>query len=219
MPLIHRQTPLVPPGHYAGITEKCTQRYVKRKKTITNPNPEDALVFDFQIRMKDGKVLKHTMWLTENSTWVVPAFCKSTNISLPDSADYYITTDDINNRRVYFEVVHTMLDDGRVVANLKFHTAAFTIQQNAALAGISFSGEAPPITLRSVEEPSPQTGDGVQGAAPTQPPPPAPSQSAAKQVPAEEDLGGISDEEMAEALAYAKKLREQKAQGNSPGKA
>jgi hypothetical protein len=38
-------------------------------------------------------------------------------------------------------------------------------------------------------------------------------------MPAEEDLEGISEQEMAEALAYAKKLREQKAKENPPGKA
>jgi hypothetical protein len=173
--------------------------------------------------MKDGKVFKHTMWLTDTTMWTVPAFCRSTNISLPESESYYITTDDINHRRVYFEVVHTILDDGRVVANVKFHTPSYTIQNSPSLAGITFPGEAPPITLRAVESAPPQTDSDESGAtgaqAPIQPSPPAPSQPAAKPIPSEEDLEGISDEEMAEAYAYAKKLREQKAQGNPSGKA
>jgi hypothetical protein len=223
MPIIRKQVPLFPPGHYCGFTGKCTQRYVPRKKTVINPNPDDALVFDFQIRMKDGKVLKHTMWLTENTMWIVPAFCRSTNIALPDSEAYYLTTDDVEHRRVYFEVVHTVLDDGRTVQNLRFHTPTYTIQNNPSLAGVTFPGEAPATTLRAVEAAPPQTDsdeNGTAGAqASVQPPPPAPSQPAAKPVPSEEDLEGISDEEMAEALAYAKKLREQKAQGNPSGKA
>jgi hypothetical protein len=115
----------------------------------------------------------------------------------------------LERRLFYFGVVHNKGDDGRVFANVKFHARSYAIQQNPALAGVTFPMAAPPITLRPA--PTAEAPEAVSHP-PTQtvePPRPSP-------VPTEDD-GGITPEELAEAVAYARSLRAKKQEPSAKG--
>jgi hypothetical protein len=217
MPLVKRQAPtLLPEAEYCGQFRHVGVAYVKDTDTVEYTLP---------IHLSDKRMITTRYRVLPNNSFVFENICKSCNISLEpgetEEATYQLNGDDLENRRCYFGVVHVVLPDGRKVANVKFHTPTYAIGLNPSLAGISFPNEPPPITLRPVQlsaNSSPAPAAAVQTAPPAAATP-APSSKAP--VPAapetvEEDLRGISDAEMQEALEYARKLRAQKQGSKSP---
>jgi len=98
-------------------------------------------------------------------------------------------------------------------ANVKFHTKSYAVQQNPSLASVTFPMAAPPIILRAVspppEGPPPETGPAPSKVTP---PPTAPPVGAAKSFFTDEELGGITQEEFAEAIEAALRLKRQSKQ-------
>jgi hypothetical protein len=199
--------PLLPEGEYIGQALKVTQEYSKTS---------GITLFRIPLHLSDGRTITTIARVTEQTAFVFDQLCKSGNISLPeDGSDFQITPDDIERRVFYFGVQHNRGADGRTFANVRFHTRNYAIQQNPALASVTFPTAAPPITLRSAPASSQQDPPSEGEAAPAKVVPPAPAPSpesgASKNIPAAEDLEGISPEEFAQALEAAKALKKRKA--------
>jgi hypothetical protein len=206
MPVIKKSAPLMPEGEYVGQARKVSQGFVKAK------NGEEIAIFRVPLHTIDGKVITPVIRVTDSTGWVFDQLCKSGNMSLPDTGeDYQITCDDLERRVFYFGVVHNKGDDGRTFANVKFHARSYALQQNPALAGITFPLAASPVTLRPA---STQASSPAEAA--TVPPPP--SAVAPSSVPADaENEGGISPEEFAQAVAYARSLKTKKQEAPTEG--
>jgi hypothetical protein len=203
MPIVKRQAPLLPEWEYAGQA---------RKVSLEHSKSGGAPFFRIPLHLKDGRTITTFIRFLDQSMWVFEQLCKSGNMLPPDGEQFQITTDDLENRVFYFGVVHTTLPDGRTVANVKFHTKNYAVQQNPELAGVTFPNAAPQITLRPAPatpspEPPPEAPDETK--AKVSPPPAAPPTSTTATAPSGEgeELAGISPEEFAQALAYAKSLR------------
>jgi hypothetical protein len=158
--------------------------------------------------------LKDRIYLTDGSAWKADAACRSMGHTLPDG-QYRLQIDDLVNRQVYGCITHQTLPSGIVTAQMKtYWRREFAIQQDEKLADIPDpKGVLGPVELPLVEETSPQEEPppaAAAKAAPVTPPPPNPSSGGAKLSPSDEEMGGISDAELAEAYLYAKKLRAQK---------
>ena len=204
MPTIKRQSALLPEGEYAGQALKVTQEVTKK----------GIVIFRVPLHTHDGKTITNLIRVTDQTAWVFDQLCKSGNISLPEGGeDFQINCDDLERRVFYFGVVHNLGQDGVTYANVKFHTKSYAVQQNPALASVTFPMAAPPITLRAAspppEGPPPETGPAPSK---VNPPPTAPPVGAAKSFFTDEELGGISQEEFAEALEAARRLKRQSKQ-------
>jgi hypothetical protein len=156
--------------------------------------------------------LKDRIYLTEGSSWKPKAACRSMGHKVPDG-QYRLQIDDLINRVVYGLIVYQTLPSGNVIAQMKtYWTRDWAVQQDEKLALIPDpKGVLGPVELPMVEETPSQEEPppAVEKAAPTTPPPPAPT-SSAQAVPSDGELDGISDVELAEAFAYAKRLRAEK---------
>jgi hypothetical protein len=204
MPVIKRQMPLLPEGEYVGQALKVTQEYSKTS---------GITMFRIPLHLPDGRTITTIARVTEQTAFVFDQLCKSGNISLPeDGSDFQITPDDIERRVFYFGVQHNKGTDGRTFANVRFHTRGYAIQQNPALASVTFPTAAPPITLRSapVSSQEPPSADGALPAK-SVPPTRSPEAGATKNTPFDDELEGISPEEFAQALEAAKALKRGKA--------
>jgi hypothetical protein len=213
MPLIKRQAPsLLPEAEYCGQFRQVGVAYVKDTDTVEYTLP---------IHLPDKGMIITRYRVLPNNSFVFENICKSCGISLEpgetEEAAYQLNGDDMENRRCFFQVVHVVLPDGRKVANVKFHAPSYATRINPSLAGISFPNEPPPITLRPVVMPvntTPALATAPQTAATPAPSSKAPDPPAPET--AEDDLQGITDAEMQEALEYARKLRAQKQGPKSP---
>src|SRR6516164_7770550 len=144
MPTIKRQSALLPEGEYAGQALKVTQEITKKGVTM----------FRIPLHLPDGKTTTTIIRVTDQTAWVFDQLCKSGSISLPEGGeDFQINCDDLERRVFYFGVVHNLGQDGMTYANVKFHTKSYAVQQNPALASVTFPMAAPPITLRAVSPP------------------------------------------------------------------
>jgi hypothetical protein len=212
MPLIKRQAPsLLPEDEYCGQFRHVGVAYVKDTDTVEYTLP---------IHLPDKRMITTRYRILSNNTFVFENICKSCGISLEpgqtEEATYQLNGDDLENRRCYFQVVHVVLPDGRKVANGKFHAPSYATRIKPSLTGVSFPNEPPPITLRPVIMPV-NTIPAPASATQTAPPTTATATPPANQTPVpaapetvEDDLTGITDAEMQEALEYARKLRAQK---------
>ena len=131
--------------------------------------------------------------------------CKSGGLEIPDGP-FVLVADDLENRVFHFSVSHEEFN-GIKRAAVRFHAESYALQIDPSLENVSFPNEAPRgVHLRSATQPSPEA---VGGVAPKEPAPTPPSAPEATELPAE-GLETLTDAEFAEALAYAKKLREKK---------
>jgi hypothetical protein len=163
--------------------------------------------------------LKDRIYLTEGSAWKADAVCNSMGHTLP-AGQYRLQIDDLANRVVYGCIIYQALPSGIVTASMKtYWRKEWALQQAPELADIPDpKGVLGPLQLPLVEE-SPSSKDEPPPAAkpaPTVPPPPAPTPSA-QAAPSDGELDGISDVELAEAFAYAKRLRAQKESAQQRG--
>jgi hypothetical protein len=215
MPVIKRQAPLLEEGEYAGQARKVTQEYTKPKINADGTKSEPIAIFRIPLHTHNGKQITTFARVMESTGWVFEQMCKSGNMTPPDGAEFTISCDDLENRVFYFAVEHNKLADGRTVANVKFHTKTYAIQQNPQLAAVTFPNAAPSITLRpapSSAPPAPPEAESGEAAKVT-PPPTAPAPGEAKPMSADDpDLSGMTEEEFREALEYAKSLRKAKAE-------
>lgn len=196
MPTINiKRTPPVPEGEYVGKLEKVASSFTK------TGDPR----FTYNIRMKDGTVVKDNLYFGEKVLWRVDAITKSANLVSPDNgAPFSLTPDDLEGRIVYFGVKYNPGENGKVYVNINFHAMSYAIQQNPALAGVY-----PPQAPRKLREVPPE--DSQDG---TEPPPsetpvnpvPHPSPIAGASVGvAEAEDDDLTPEEYAEALEQAKR--------------
>jgi hypothetical protein len=166
--------------------------------------------------------LRDRLYLTSGSTWKTDAAAKSMGHILPDGP-YRLGIDDLINRVVYGCIIHQTLLSGIVIAQMKsYWQRAYAIQQDEKLADIPDpKGLLGPLELPLVAEDvvptesiPPSSGEeppapSAQASAVT-PPPASPPAVGAKAHPADDEMEGISDADLAEAFAYAKRLRAQK---------
>ena len=76
MPVINiKQTTSIPEGEYAGVIENV----VCGVKAAGDPQ------FTYQIRMKDGKVVRDRLSFSENVHWRIVALTKSADLVRPDN--------------------------------------------------------------------------------------------------------------------------------------
>jgi hypothetical protein len=202
MPIIKRNSALVEEGEYVAQARNVTQEVTKKGVTI----------FRVPLHLPDGRTITTVIRVTDQTAWVFDQLCKSGNISLPEGGeDFQINCDDLEKRVFFFAVVHNIGSDGVKYQNVKFHAKSWAVQQNPELASVSFPMAAPPITLRAVspppEEPSTETGPASAKAVP---PPIAPAPAEAKPFPFDEELGGITPEEFAQAVEAARAAKRKK---------
>jgi hypothetical protein len=207
MPVIARAAakPLPPEGPAKLLIEEVTFGRSKEKKTPF-----------FGLSLKDlrsGLTLKDRVYLTPTSAWKVDALCKSSGLILPEGA-YRLTTDDLEHRLVFGVIVYEAMQDGRQVAKMKtFWRKEYALEQAPDLELLADPPGVPgPAKLPLVESPAE-----AQAAATPAPstaavaPPPVQPAPVNAEVGASDDSEGVSDEELAEAFAYAKSLKAQKA--------
>jgi hypothetical protein len=175
--------------------------------------------------------LKDRVYLTEGSAWKADALCKSMGHTLP-AGQYRLQIDDLINRPVFGVIHYQILPSGAVTAQMKtYWTRAWAIQQDDKLANIPDpKGVLGSLELSLVEEssapiestsppPPPKQETPPPAATPEIPPPTNSPAGEAKASPADDDeMEGISDTELAEAFAYAKRLRAQKESHKTAGK-
>jgi hypothetical protein len=222
MPIIKKQAPLLEEGEYAGQARKVTQEYTKPKINADGTKSEPICIFKIPLHTHNGKVITAFARVMESTGWVFEQMCKSGNMTPPDAAEsFQISCDDLENRIFHFGVEHNKLADGRTVANVKFHSRNYAVQQNPTLSTVSFPNAAPPITLRPGSSSAPPAPPPPQAppeassgqAAKVTPPLTAPAPGEAKPMPVDDpDLSGMTEEELREALEYAKSLRKAKAE-------
>lgn len=214
MPVIPRTKPkpLVPEGPAALLSTDVTFGRSKDKKTA---------FFELSLRdLTSGLTMRDRIYLTEGSAWKADACCKSMGHTLPNSP-YRLQIDDLVNRVVYGQVIwQTLPTSGMVLAQMKtYWRREWAIQQDERLATIPLpKGILGPVELPLVEEtsapvestpPPKQEPPPTNKAAPVNPPPTAPTPGKAEPIPTD-DIEGISDAELAEAFAYARKRRAEK---------
>ena len=163
-------------------------------------------MFKIPLKIPGGQTITTFARVLPSTGWVFEQIAKSGDLVVPEGEEFIITTDDLERRKLYFGVKHTDYN-GQKLANVNFHTKVYACQVNPSLENVSFPNEAPRgVHLKSATQPPPEAAGGVaqKEPAPTQPSPPE-----ATELPAE-GLETLTDAEFAEALAYAKKLREKK---------
>ena len=184
MPTIKRQSPLLAEGEYCGIAKKVSLEWVKPRN-----NGEEIQTFRIPLHTHNGGMITAFARCTENTSWIFETICKSGEIILPDGAEEItLTTDHLERRRFYFGVQHNNYE-GRIFANVRFHTATYAIGVNPALASVTFPNEA----VRPLILSSPETNTKDK----------SPADSAVSDAYKEQD---ISDAEMAQAIEYARRL-------------
>lgn len=210
MPVVHRTAakPLPPEGPFKGLVTDVTYGRSKEKQTPF-----------FELTIKDlssGLTWRDRLYLTPTTGWKIDACCSSMGHTLPAGL-YRVNTDDLLNRIVYGVRVNRALPSGQMTAQVKsYWKRSYAITQEPDLALIPDpAGVSGPIELPIVEEPpapAPETAPPPPTPPPVTPPPAAEPAPKAK-APAPDSDAGITDEELAEAMAYAKKLRAAKTAG------
>jgi hypothetical protein len=198
MPTINiKRTPPVAEGEYVGKLEKVASSFTK------NGDPR----FTYNIRMKDGTVIKDSLYFGEKVLWRVDNIGKSANLVPPENgAAFSLTPDDLEGRTVYFGVKHNPGENGKIYVNINFHAMSYAIQQNPDLAGVY-----PPQAPRKLREAPPEDPQGeseppASATPPVSPVPPPPVRPAGADVGmAEAEDDDLSPEEYAQALEQAKR--------------
>jgi hypothetical protein len=210
MPVVTRNVPsLVAEGEYKGQCRKVQQEWSKPRKlpdgTMTKSHP----VFKMPLHLPDGKMVIHRLHLTENTEELVVQACKSGGLEIPDGP-FELGTDDLEGRIFHFCVVHTEWN-GIKRAEVNFHAESYALQVNPALEKVGFPNEAPRgVMLRSAPGSAPKSEPPPKAAGSGASQPSTPSQPSDSTEASLEELGTLTEKEFAEALAYAKKLREKK---------
>jgi hypothetical protein len=201
MPVVKfKATPPPPEGEYAGIMEKVASNFTKIGEQR----------FSYNIRTKDGKVIRDNLYFSENVSWRIPQLCKSANLVPPENgAPFILTTDDLEGRWVTFAVKHNTGSNGQVYVNVNFHTLSYAIQQDPTLAG-AFPSQTPRKLREAPSEEPPETS-GAPASTPPPPPTAAPSAAAPEVGIAEAEDEKLSPEEYAEVLAKYRKEKAAKA--------
>jgi hypothetical protein len=206
MPVVHiNKTPPLPEGEYAGVLTKVSSGYTQKTNDLR---------FTFEIRMKDGRILRDALYFREKVAFRIEQIAKSAELTLPEGYEetgFIITTDDLEGRVVYFGVKHNSVD-GRTFINVNYHTLAFAVQQNPGLAGM-YPLQAPRhLRAASPEDRPPETGEKT-----ISPPPAAPVTSEAATGPeiTETAEDTLTPEEFAQAVEAARALKRKKVDGAS----
>jgi hypothetical protein len=195
MPVVKRSAPLIEENEYCGQIRRVKQDYVKSTGTT---------IFRVPLYLPDGRSIQTVVRFQDNTLFVIDQLVKSTGLLLPeDGRDYQLTPDDLENLVAYFGVQHAQLADGRIVANVRFHSKSYAIQQNPDLAGVKFPNTPPARRLRAVEK--------VEEPPAVETPSPPKTEQGAR-----DDLGELTSAEYQEALAYAQRLRKERANPNPP---
>ena len=175
---------------------------------------ESHPVFKIPLHLPDGRQIVTRVHVTENTGGILEQVCKSGELLVPEG-EFVLTSDDLERRRFYFGIVHRDYN-GQRVADVKFHSPAYSVQVNPSLEHVSFLNEAERGTiLKSAGSPNPQTEPPpeVSGVAQAPQPPVQPPVAGASKTSIEE-LESLSPEEVRSALDYARKLRKK---GLTPG--
>jgi hypothetical protein len=141
MPIFKRQPQqsLTPEGEYTGIIIGAGQE-------IKN----DVVRFRLPIHLPDGRIITTTVPFLDQYPDLVQKFVQSTGLQLPDDGEPQINPDDVEHLQVWFGVKHKEGKDGRIFANVRFHSKSYAIQQNPALAGVKFPHARKPGKLHGV---------------------------------------------------------------------
>jgi hypothetical protein len=124
MPVVHiNRTPPTPEGEYAGVLTKVSSGFTQKTNEAR---------FTFDIKMKDGRVLKDALYFGEKVSWRIEQLAKSANLILPENIEtgFMLTPDDLEGRVVYFAVKHNPGENGRVYQNVNYHAMSYALQQN-----------------------------------------------------------------------------------------
>jgi hypothetical protein len=210
MPVIKKQTQvLLPPGEYAGQARKVVSTWSKPKKNPDGSMSEPVQVFRIPLHVQTGGQITAFVRVQDSTMWVWNQLIKSADLVPPDDQEEFgVTSDDIEGRKFFFAVEHNIWN-GAPIANVKFHTEAYAVQQNPALAGVTFPHEAlRGIKLRPASFPDNGAAPSVTKTSPD--PAVTPVFKEAEPPTGHEDLETLSEAEFADAMAYAKKLRKEK---------
>jgi hypothetical protein len=201
MPVVHiNRTPPIPEGEYAGILTKVSSGYTQKTNDLR---------FTYDIKMKDGRVIKDALYFGEKVTWRIEQLAKSANLILPENyqeTGFVLTPDDLEGRVIYFGVKYNPGENGRVYQNVNFHAVSYALQQNPALAGMYPPQEPRHLRAASPEDRPPESGGTTAAVSPPPTTPAAPASSAGPGVAEAED-DTLSPEEYAQALEQARKNR------------
>ena len=143
------QQPLTAEREYTGIILGAGQE-------IRN----EVVRFRLPIHLADGTVVTTTVPFLDAYPDLVQKFVLSAGLQPPDHGDPQITPDDVERLQVWFGIKHKEGKDGRVYANVLFHSKAYAIRQNPALAGVKFPKARKPGKLRGVTPLDDSNGSG-----------------------------------------------------------
>jgi hypothetical protein len=164
--------------------------------------------------LKSGLTFNDKVYLTAGSAWRVDALCKSGGLALPNGA-YRLTTDDLDGRIVYGPIVYETQEGGRQYAKMKsFWSRSYALQQCSEIDKIPVptGSVISEVTLPLVEiDPAAVSATPKPAPAAAPPPPSVAQEPSPVETNEEEEEGGISDEELAEAFAMAKAIKAKKA--------
>jgi hypothetical protein len=211
MPTIKKTAPLLPEGEYCGQARRVTMEWSKPKVNPDGSKTEPYPIFRIPLHIPGGQVITAIARVLDSTGWVFENICKSGDLVPPEGEEFVMTADDLENRKFFFGVVHSEYN-GQKRAEVKFHAQTYAEQVNPVLKGVSFPREAPRgLQLRAAAAPSTSqelppeaSGAGQVPKSSTQPP-----VAIAEPTPTEEPET-LSDKEFAEAIEYAKKLKQQK---------
>jgi hypothetical protein len=231
MPIIKlHQQPLLPEGEYCGQAHRVVQEWTKPRPRPDGTTPEPVQLFRVPLWIPGGKSVTAFLRVTEASSWVWEAACRSGEI-IPQTDEFRISPDDFENRRFYFGITHREYN-GVTRAEVRFHTPSYAIRVNPALEHVTFPNEAPrPLRLQAVTPtgltantlPSPEPSEVAPPKADSGSPAPSPIPSSAStpplsSIPPVSEVKeppvlngvppeGITAEEFREALEYAQQRR------------
>jgi hypothetical protein len=189
MPKVHiNRTPPTPEGEYAGILTKVSSGFTQKTNEVR---------FTYDIRMKDGRIIKDSLYFGDNVSWRIEQLCKSANLIMPETGEFVLTTDDLEGRVVYFGIKHNPGENGRIYQNVNFHAMSYALQQNPALVGM-YPPQAP-LHLRAApsDESPPESGGSTAPLSPPSPAGPSPVSGPGMVEAADDEL---TPEEFAQAL-------------------
>ncbi len=207
MPIIKRTTSLLPESEYVAQARQVQMEWSKPRTLPDGTKTESHPVFKIPLHLPDGRQIVTRVHVTENTGGILEQVCKSGELLVPEG-EFVLTSDDLERRRFYFGIVHRDYN-GQRVADVKFHSPAYSVQVNPSLEHVSFLNEAERGTiLKSAGSPNPQTEPPpeVSGVAQAPQPPVQPPVAGASKTSIEE-LESLSPEEVRSALDYARKLR------------
>src|SRR5260221_5994292 len=211
MPVIKRTAPLLPEGEYCGQARKVNMEWSKPKRNPDGTMTVSVPVFRIPLHTHDGRGITTFARAMDSTGWIWEQMAKSGDMEFPEGGEFVVNVDDLENRVFYFGVNHQTYN-GAPIANVRFHAKSYAIQQNPALASVSFPNTAPPIVLRK------PPGSGEPPAAPAPAPatniPPAPTSPPVGQAHKESSSSpaagfeGVTEGDLAELMEELKRRKQ-----------